>query len=353
LTSSLRVAILGAGGVGLASAALLASMGHKPLLWSRSGFGLTTIASQGIQAQGAIEGRFPSRITTDLRLAVEAVDAVLVALPANGRRQVFDMLPQLLRPGQTIIVSGDLSFGALYLHRRIEEQGVAVDVAAWSTTVAMGRRTMPGQVSVGGIRTGIGMSVLPATASDRIQALCTVLFGQRFTPVSGPLPILLGNLNPQVHMANVLCNLTRIEKSEPWANYDGITPAVARLIEDLDRERLDFAARCGLTVRGVEEHFRQSFGLPEGLTLAEMAAELHRRRGGPPGPTSLETRFITEDLPFGVAPLTRVARSRGVALPLHEAGLRLLSSLCGQDFAASNDLLDSTILDDPLIQRAV
>jgi opine dehydrogenase len=82
------------------------------------------------------------------------------------------------------------------------------------------------------------------------------------------------------------------------------------------------------------------------MTLAEMAAELHRRRGGPPGPTSLETRFITEDLPFGVVPLIRLAQARGIALPLHEAGLRLLGSLCGQDFAAGNDLMDESGFDD-------
>ena len=96
---------------------------------------------------------------------------------------------------------------------------------------------------------------------------------------------------------------------------------MARLIEDLDRERLNLAARCGWTVRGVEEHFCESFGLPQGMTLAGMAAELHRRRGGPAGPTSLETRFITEDLPFGVAPLVRVAHAWGVELPLQQVPL--------------------------------
>lgn len=352
MTNSLRVAILGTGGVGLASAALLASSGHRPLLWSRFGQGLVIIAAEGIEAQGAIECRFASAATTELRLAVESADVVLVTLPANGRRQVFDALLPLLRAGQTVIVSGDLSLGALYLHRRLEDRGVAADVVAWSTTVVMGRRIAPGQVAVGGVRTGVGAAVLPATANGRGLSICAALFGPRFTPVAGPLAILLGNLNPQVHMANVLCNLTRIEKGEPWANYDGISPAVARLIEDLDRERLNLAARCGWTVRGVEEHFCESFGLPQGMTLAGMAAELHRRRGGPAGPTSLETRFITEDLPFGVAPLVRVAHAWGVELPLHEAGLRLLSSLCGRDFAASNDLLDDAVLGDSLVRCA-
>lgn len=351
MKSPLSVAILGAGGIGLASVALLNTMGHAAILWSPSGQGFETITASGVTASGVLEGHFQPAVTRDLRQAVEGADAVLIALPANGRRQVFDDLVSILKTGQTVIVSGDLSLGAHYLHRKLIARNTSADIAIWSTTVVMGRRTGPGQVIVGGVRSVGAMATLPDTASERTLALCSTLFGPRFTSCSEPLAILLGNLNPEVHMANALCNLTRIEKGEAWGNYDGLSPAVARLIEDLDQERLALATRCGLTVRSVDMHFRQSFDLPEGLSLAEMAAELHRRRGGPPGPTSLKTRFLTEDLPFGVWPLIRVAQAQGMRIPLHEAGLTLLSSLCGQDFAASNDLIDDSGLDALLAKR--
>ncbi|MGB6243055.1 MAG: NAD/NADP octopine/nopaline dehydrogenase family protein [Castellaniella sp.] len=350
MNAPVRVAILGAGGVGLASAALLAHRGHTPILWSRHASAVQAIQAQGVHAQGVLEGQFAVQADSDLAAVVGQAGVILLAVPANGRRPLFDRLLPMIRPGQTLIISGDLSLGGCYLHRQLTAAGIAADVAAWSTTAVMGRRLSPHQVLVGGIRPVGPMAVLPVSASDRAIALCSELFGSGFTAAE-PLAILLGNLNPPVHMANALCNITRIEKAEAWGNYDGITPAVARLIEDLDQERLDLAARCGLNVRSVRQHFHRSFDLPDTLTLAEMAAELHRRRrGGPPGPTSLNTRFLTEDLPFGIWPMIRAAQLQGIRLPLHEAGLTLLGSLCGQDFAAANDLIDGCGLDDILAQ---
>ena len=76
------------------------------------------------------------------------------------------------------------------------------------------------------------------------------------------------------------------------------------------------------------------------------------RRNGPPGPTDLSTRFVTEDLPFGIAQITALAASRGVDVPLHKAGLRLFDALYGRDFAAENNLLPRLDLSDPLLTAA-
>ncbi|HTO27670.1 MAG TPA: NAD/NADP octopine/nopaline dehydrogenase family protein, partial [Devosia sp.] len=330
----MRVGILGAGGIGLASAAFLIEAGHEAVLWSPRRTGFAHIAGDGLEASGAVVGRFKPQLEPDLRSAIHDADVVLVALPATARRAVFEALAPLLRDDQLVIVSAELSLGAHYLQRRLAAKAM---VMAWSTTALTGRRTGPGQVSVGALRSAVAASVLPEERADRALAICAQLFGKRFAATSG-LGILVNNLNPQVHMANVLCNLTRIEKGEAWANYDGLTPAVARLIEDLDQERLGVAAAIGVAARSVEQHFRLSFDLPDSMSLAEMAAELHRLRGGPPGPTDLGTRFITEDLPFGIVPLLRLASLASVDMPLHRAGLCLLDSLCGTEHASRNDL---------------
>lgn len=333
----MRVAILGAGGIGLATAALLASLNHDPILWSPTGRWLEEVAEHGLQAHGALTGHFRPRVAHSLAEAASGAAAIIVAIPGNGRRALFESLLPLLHPGQTVIVSADLSLGAEWFWRQLPAKQ-QVTVVAWSTTVVIGRRIAPAKVEIGGVRSRVEHAALPEHAAS--FDLCTRLFGDRFAIApGGMLSILLGNLNPPVHMANALCNLTRIEKGETWSNYNGITPAVARLIEDLDQERLALAANFGLTPRTIEEHFRQSFDLPGGIGLAKMAAEIHRQRGGPPGPKSLDTRFLTEDLPFGIVPLLKLAKESGRQLPLHEAGLRLLSSACGIDFTAMNDLL--------------
>jgi opine dehydrogenase len=203
----------------------------------------------------------------------------------------------------------------------------------------MSRRTGPTSIVIGGIRQMLEVAALPSAAGERCLDLCRALFGNRFRIAPDILGIALGNLNPPVHLASALCNFTRIEKGEYWANYDGITPSVARLIEALDKERLDLAKAYGVTVRTVQEHYRLTFGFEEGHSIAEMAAMVHKQRQGPPGPTSLDTRFVTEDIPFGIVPLVELAARRSVPVPLHQAGVQIFCALYGRDFASENDLL--------------
>lgn len=341
----MKVAILGTGGVGLGYAAFLHTVGHKPVLWSPSGRGVATFRDGNeLVAEGALATRFTPATATDPGFVAEA-DAVVVAAPAYAYRAIFGAVLAHLRPEQPLIISAHLSLAAHYAARLLAARGVTVPVVAWGTTVLMGRKTGPSSVEIGGIRGEVDAAVVPTAQADAGLAACIELFGARFRRHANLMAVQLGNLNPPIHLAVALCNLTRIERGEAWSNYGGITQAVARLIEALDRERLDVAVACGMTVRSVEQHYQRSFGFAPGESLAAMAAEIDRRRGGkPPGPTTLDTRFVTEDVPFGIVPLIRIAAHLGVAVPLHEAGLAMISALYGRDFAAGNDILSDAEL---------
>ncbi len=335
----MRVAILGAGGVALATAAMLDLAGHETALWSPSGASIGALAQADLVATGVIEARLRVVFARSAAEALKGAGVVVVALPANGHRMVFDAALPHVEPGQTIIVSAQLSMGALYLAQDLERRGVDATVIALATTVLMGRRAGPSTVAIGGIRDMLEIAVLPERRAEQGLATCRTLFGDRFRLADNLIAIALSNLNPPIHMASALCNFTRIEKAEYWANYDAITPSVARLIEALDAERLAVAAAYGVSVRTVEEHYRLTFGLPDGMSVAAMAAAVHEKRKGPPGPTSIQTRFVTEDVPFGIVQVIELARSKAVPVPLHEAGVALFCALYGRDFPAENDLL--------------
>ena len=91
-------------------------------------------------------------------------------------------------------------------------------------------------------------------------------------------------------------------------------------------------------MRTIHEHFNLSFHVPMG-PLAEMTHALAQRPGDVNGPTTLDSRYVTEDVPFGLVPTIRLAALAGVPVPLHESGVRLMSALYGRDFAAENDIL--------------
>jgi opine dehydrogenase len=335
----MRVAILGAGAIAYVNAALLCRDGHDVILWSPSGQRTATLASGApLVATGGVVGRFYPRVAASCADAVEDAEAVVVAVPGYGYRHVLSAAAPHLRSEQVVVFSSHMSLAAMYLAGLLRKRGVATPIAALGTTITTGRQTAPDAVSVGSIRARLDVAVLPASAADRGIKVCRALFGDRFMLRPGLLAVALCNLNAQNHLAIALCNLTRMELGEVWGQNRNLTPAVARLMEALDAERLAIADAFDLTVCTIHEHFHLSFDVPMG-PLAEMAQTLAQRPGGVNGPTTLDTRYVIEDVPFGVVPTIRLAEIAGVPTPLHEAGLRLISALYGRDFEAENDIL--------------
>jgi len=335
----MRVSILGAGSAAYGAAAQLFVGGHDPMLWSPSGRSTVELAKGApLRAKSAIETSFTPRIASSAKEAVTNADVVMLAMPGNAHKMALEASAEHLREGQPVIISSHASFGALYLSKLLSQRGKRAPIIVWSTTLTTGRRTSPTEVNVGSLRSKIDMASVPEGGLDEGHALCTTLFGDRFVKREGLLAIALSNLNPQNHLGIALYNLTRMERGEKWGQAEYVTPAVGRVMEALDAERLAIAQAFGLTVRTIKEHYAFSYHLPV-ASIAEMNATLHARGGGGFGPTTLDSRYVLEDAPFGLYPTVLLGRLAGRPAPLHDAGLTMLSAAYGRNLADDNDLL--------------
>lgn len=335
----MKVGIVGAGAVARGTAAILQQAGHDPMLWSPSGESTRGFADgTPLVAQGALQASFRPRVARDAAELAGASDVVMLALPGFGHKAVMDAIAPHLRPGQPVIISSHASFGALYLSKLLAARGVRTTIVAWGTTLVTGTRPSATSVRVNTVRRKVDLAAVPQAAGDDALALCTALFGDRFVLRDGLLAIAVSNLNPQNHLGIGLLNLTRMEHGETWRQAANVTPAVGRLIEALDLERLAIAGALGVQVRTVGEHFALSFHVPQG-GVSEMNQAMHRNGIGGFGPTTADSRYVTEDVPFGLVATAQLGRLAGVPAPLHEAGIALLSAAYGVDFAVRNDLL--------------
>jgi opine dehydrogenase len=335
----MHVAIIGAGAIALGAAAYLEQNGHAPVIWSPSGRGAAALAKgKPLVATGVVTGEFHPRIAQSCATALAGAEVVLVALPGNGHRQVFDAIAPHVAANQVVLVSGHLSFGALYLARRLAEHGVTVPIVAWGTTVTTGRKPGDAEVHVNNLRKKVDIATVPLSAAARGLAICQALFGDRFVSRDDLLAIAVSNLNPQNHMGIALCNLTRMERGESWSQNENVTDAVGRLMEALDVERLAIAAKLGVAVRTIRDHYSLSFNVPPG-TVGEMARHMRERGDATRGPNSLDTRYVLEDVPYGLVPTAKLGRLVGAPAMLHEAGIAILSAAYGRDLTADNDLL--------------
>lgn len=337
----MRVAIVGFGGIGRGYAAYLTGQGHEPIIWSPSGAALADFAGNApLAVTGKLETAMPLRIARDCAEALAGADAVIVTVQANGFKTVIDAIAPHLTTGQTVIISAHCSFAALHLHRLLKERSIDIPIAAWATTALTARKSGPRSVHISGIRAKLDVATLPVRQAQAGLAACRALFGDRFEPRDDVLAIMLSNLNPPAHVANMLGNLTRAERGEDWPNYGSITQGVGRIVDAMDVERLALAAAFGLSVRSVQDHYVHSFGVSPG-PVGEMAAAVYKNRPELLGPKTLDTRFITEDVPFGLVPLEALGQVTDMPLPLHQAGIALFDAICDRNFRAENDLLSA------------
>ncbi|RUY33167.1 NAD/NADP octopine/nopaline dehydrogenase, partial [Mesorhizobium sp. M7A.F.Ca.US.001.04.1.1] len=81
-----------------------------------------------------------------------------------------------------------------------------------------------------------------------------------------------------------------------------------------------------------------SFHVPMG-TVSEMNQEMDRQGRGGFGPTTIESRYILEDVPFGLLPTVFLGKISGNRAILHESGISILSAAYGRDLKGDNDIL--------------
>lgn len=329
----MKVGIAGAGAIALASVAWLQQGGHEVRLWSPR----SAEPAGPLRCRGVIEGEVSLAWAQSAAELAEA-EVLLVAVPLNAHRSVFDALLPALHDRHTVIVGAMNSLSSLVLAEGAVARGVRPLVVSWGSTTHTARREGPLAVNVMTRRRSLPMAALPLRRGAEALALCEALFGPVFSDGGNTLAVALANVNPISHGPLALMNWTRIERGEPWAQYQQMTPRVAAVIEALDAERLAVAAAFGSQPRTLVTHFAQSFGT-QSARLADIAAELHAARGGPPGPTTLATRFLSEDMPYGLAFLQALANVARVPVPAVDAVLAMATLAAGENFAAANDLL--------------
>jgi len=334
-----RVGIAGAGAIALASAAWLRQAGHGVTLWSPGGHGADALRTRPLEAIGVQPCSVTVHVADDAAQLCHASDVLLLALPVNGHRRAMDALLPFLRDGQTAIVSSMASLSSLYLYESARRAGRRITVASFGTTVLTARRESGTQVRVMTRRQAVGVSALPGAGIAGVLELCAALFGGGFFAQQNTLASALTNVNPQSHGPLAVFNWTRIERAENWPQYHCMTPGVARAIEALDLERRAVAKAFGLELGPIEEHFARSFGTTS-TRLEDIAAELHAKRGGPPGPVRTDTRYVSEDMPYGLAFVEALGRIAGVPTPATRTIVDAASLVNGIDYRQQNDLLE-------------
>ena len=334
-----RITVLGGGNTSFSIAANLALAGHAVLLWEHPDYAWTiepirerrVIHLDGEARTGAAK---LAGVTTDAAEALAWSDVVLMAVPAYAHRAFAEACAPHLRPGHLVaLLPGTL--GTLAWAHLLRAQAVrGVTLAESDSAPYVCRKTAPDRAVVWGVLTGLGFGVFPAARTGLAMPVLAELFpGARAHPDA--LACGLSSLNPIVHPPGVLMNAGRIERSrgEFYFYEEGVTPVVVRAIEAVDRERRQLGKALGLDLLPVAAAYHAAGFGPAGDLWATINGS--RMLTALRAPGAVDTRWLTEDVPFGLVTWASLAAQVGVPTPLMDALTVLTSAVLGQDCRAN------------------
>ena len=115
----------------------------------------------------------------------------------------------------------------------------------------------------------------------------------------------------------------------------------------------------GAGVPTLADWFDRVYGVRE-ATLVETCQRLTYNSDGPyqatGTPKSLDHKFITEDVPTGLIPMSALGKAAGVRTPAIDALIEIVRNMTGKDFATEGRTLDRlglTGMDAPQIRGVV
>ncbi|MFF8846480.1 NAD/NADP octopine/nopaline dehydrogenase family protein [Streptomyces sp. NPDC015127] len=157
-------------------------------------------------------------------------------------------------------------------------------------------------------------------------------FGQRYVSGGDALAVGLSNSNPIYHVPPAVLNFKTVEDADRHPQHTLVTPRIAQVVDALDRERLALADALGVKVPSFWDFLDTAYGVSDGSVVERITQGYGRQAF--PEPDSIEHRYFTEDIPFGLVIWSSLAARIGLSMPLVDSFIALGNTLCGQDFIA-------------------
>ena len=335
-------AVIGAGCGGTAMAGYLAMAGYDVALYNRSRARIASFQGRGrIELRGKIEGIGTlSYIGSDLGRAMAGRSVIMIVTTATGHRPLAQKMAPHLQDGQVVLLNPGRTFGALEFRHVIRAGGCTADVivAEANTLIYVSRLLVPGTAIIKAVKKQVSVSALCADDTSSLLDRLDEAFPQ-FAPAGSFLETSLGNIGAMLHPTIALLNKDRILRKLPFDFYtEGVTRETARYLEQVDSERGAVAAALGVHPLSVTQWLSSRYG----LELADIYTML---RSNPnyrnvKAPTTLDHRYLWEDVPMGLVPISDVAGAVGVETPAIDRLIDEASGILGRDFRRAGRTLD-------------
>lgn len=335
----MKIAIVGAGNSGTATAADLSMKGHNVTLVKAS---KSKIHNDNFEYLLANEGKIVMRevdesiyeaqithISSDLSVIKDS-DIVFIAIQSNYHDGLLQRMAAHLRDGQMLLINPGY-FSSAYVLQHMPHKDITV-IEAQSSFIDC-RIIEPGKIHVGfrNVRNPVG--VYPLVKKEDASKILEQL-GFNIVMLDSVVEAALHNPNLIVHTVGAIMSIPRIEKTE--GNYvmyhEVFTPSVWNILENLDSEKMDVLEYLGSARLPYVEACKYRNSLDDGRDAKQVFFDYAMMPTRALGPTSVDSRYITEDVPQGLVMLESIGKSLGIETPVATALIEIANSALQRDF---------------------
>jgi len=339
----MKVTVIGAGNGGLAMASHLALQGHKVNLYSIFQEELEPIVAKGgIELEGVKDSGFAilNKATNDIELALRDTTLIMIVTPANVHEKVARICAPYFKANQVVILNPGRTGGALEFDRVLVEEKIENKplIGEAQSLIYACRKISPTKVIIYGIKKSLSIASFPANNTNKLIKIVNEAYPQ-FVPAANVLETSLNNIGAIFHPTPTILNIARIELGEKFDYYhEGITPVVATVLENIDMERIEVSRALKVKVQSAIEFLRESYGVKADSLYQAIQNNLAYK--GVKAPTTINVRYLTEDIPMSLVPIASIGYQLGIPTPNIDSIIQIGSTMLKVDFSISGRTVD-------------
>jgi opine dehydrogenase len=343
-----KIAVFGMGNLGTAIAGYMALHGYNVNLWNRTHKKIAVENNRYIRLYGKVAGEAQlNLVTSDYKEAIKDRDVIMLCTTANAHKEVIRKLVPFLQPKHYIMLHPSYMMGAVEVHQLLTKFGLEhIPISEFESSLLTCRsHGIHGNVFA--IKEKLGFATLPAHRNLECLNLLKPLFGKYLTAYDNVMQTSMLNLNFIPHTVITLMNAGAIERGERFNFYrEGVTPYIAKMIEKTDEERLAVCRLLDVKTFSDKEWTETHYGsyIQDSHEIYESFAT-NSAHNQVYSPSCLYTRYIWEDIPYGIMPLLSVAKAVNVSTPLLEAIYAISKALFDTNWETEARTLENLGLD--------
>ncbi len=356
-----KIAVCGSGNGGLTFAGDFALAGHTVNLCELPQFKASlnpVMESGGIEMAGVARNGFAklNMVTTNIGEALHGVEVIVVAVPAYGHTAFAEAITPYVEDGQMIILNPCYTLGSIEFANAFKKKGVDLDkvlLGSVGILIYATRKYAGNKIFCWAVKAKIPFSAFPAKNNARMLAVLNEFYpepdGEHGVLVDSvnDLKLSLENINLYVHPPMMILKAVDVELGEePYLKSDN-SRAVKLLGRAMNREAMAITKSFGIEpwsheylhdvlmypfwVRRPREIDRPDWAKPENQPSEYAAGR---------GFNFLKGRYITEDLPYGLVPISELGDLVGASTPSIDSVIDIGSVIAETDFRKTGRTLD-------------